>query len=880
MSTSAHSQHLYYHASCSRSPNSPRPSSRQLSRDSPKEPARQTPVSSLLHERLQKERQSESQKLASSRMNNESNNSLDKMSGVQKSPTRSVGLDISRPNSGAGGEPAARKGLGIKEMEHVVSSLHKQNFDLKLELYHRRERQTMLEENMETLRSEKCAAEELNNKLAEEVEKRDKAVEEAVAMIVTLEARIEELTKGNSHLGRRAEPQGLYSPPDVDYSSQGLAPAPEIIDPRWMDFDGRSINRMPSFLSDQSENTENLRNVYIGARGSLISLPRVSESALDMHTDPINGLSSPTLSVLSESSFVSVYGQKGQDLTLPSTIDEPLSLDGMSHDMGKQDSLGRLRVTGEARPVDSRTESPASRMHGSSQFQPIASLMGGSPLQKIEKMDPAYSPRRQTPQPTNRAMKPPPTSDGTKVAPSLGRRATLETKREALRRVITDTPGGVSLHESGMPPTPDTISSATLNRMKHSNDTLGNRSFSGGSERNGYPMEAADSKGVTPMSSSPVVVKPAHSHKQSHKSPVVHTSDPWSHLAREIQRPRSADESTVSHRREHRWSMDSADTENTFESSLDIWLRAGGGKAQADDRGSPDMFGFPGGSSMGSWGMNAIMGHGNDPKPEGHPVNGKQLEELFSVQQALFGTGPPSPPNRRSSLQARAGQNNNKAEQEQKPSQHEAVQKFFGRRPRHARRNSDDAQMRAGMKTPVQAQFFQPPKQSPNCSQKRQQTQYPPIAGQHGARNGLTRLWRRSFGAGASLPPADGPIPDNSEMPARDVPNAPQTQTSVSRNVALLDDDRSGATPPPIAREDRHVQGPGLDGDGYRCVNQNGKGEIQSPTVTEIQPIPQGAFDSSQQSEAGNLPSGSATGARRKWLPGFGRAGNLKVRTS
>ncbi|CAG9982646.1 unnamed protein product [Clonostachys byssicola] len=875
MSSSAHSQHLYYHASCSRSPNSPRPSSQQLSRDSPKEPARQTPVSSLLHERLQKERQSESAKLASSRLNNESNNSLDKMSNIQRSPTRSVGLDISRPNSGAGGgEPAARKGLGIKEMEHVVSSLHKQNFDLKLELYHRRERQTMLEENMETLRSEKCAAEELNNKLAEEVEKRDKAVEEAVAMIVTLEARIEELTKGNSHLGRLAEPQGLFSPPDVDYSSQGLAPAPEIIDPRWIDFDGRSINRMPSFLSDQSENTENLRNVYIGARGSLISLPRVSESALDMHSDPINGLSSPTLSVLSESSFVSVYGQKGQDLTLPSTIDEPLSLDGMTHDMGKQDGTGRLRVTTEARPVDSRTEGPTSRMHGSSQFQPIASIMGGSPLQKIEKMDPGYSPRRQTPQPTNRAMKPPPTSDGTKVAPLHGRRATLETKRETLRRVITDTPGGVSLHESGMPPTPDTISSATLNRMKHSNDTLGNRSFSGGSERNGYPMEAADNKGATPTNNSPAVVKPAHNHKLSHKSPVLHTVDPWSHLAREIQRPRSADESTVSHRRENRWSMDSADTENTFESSLDIWLRAGGGKAQADDRGgSPDMFGFPGGPSMGSWGMNAIMGHGNDQKTEGNHVDGKQLEELFSVQQALFGTGPPSPPNRRSSLQARAGQNNSKAEHEQKLSQHEAVQKFFGRRPRHARTNSDDAQMRAGMKTPVQAQFFQPPKQSPNCSQKRQQTQYPPIAGQHGARNGLTRLWRRSFGAGASLPPAEGPIPDNSEMPARDVPNAPQTQTSVSRNVALLDDDRSGATPPPIAREDRHVQGPGLDGDGY-------KGEIQSPTMTEIQPIPQGAFDSSQHSEAGNLPSGPATGARRKWLPGFGRAGNLKVRTS
>ncbi|VUC30310.1 unnamed protein product [Clonostachys rosea] len=876
MSTSAHPQHLYYHASCSKSPNSPRPSSRQLSRDSPKDPARQTPVSALLHERLQKERQSESQKLASSRMNNESNSSLDKMSGIQKSPTRSAGLDISRPNSGAGGEPGARKGLGIKEMEHVISSLHKQNFDLKLELYHRRERQTMLEENMETLRTEKCAAEELNNKLAEEVEKRDKAVEEAVAMIVTLEARIEELTRGNSHLGRRAEPQGLFSPPDTGYPPEGLAPAPEIIDPRWMEFDGRGINRMPSFLSDHSENTENLRNVYIGARGSLISLPRVSEGALDMPSDPMNGLSSPTLSVLSESSFVSVYGQKGQDLTLPSTIDEPLSLDGISHDMGKQDSLCRSRVTNEARPVDPRTESSASRMHGSSQFQPIASIMGGSPLQKIEKLDPAYSPRRQTPQPTNRALKAPPPSDGTKGAQSHGRRATLETKREALRRVITDTPGGVSLHESGMPPTPDTISSATLKRMKHSNDTLGNRSFSGGSERTGYLVEAENGKGVTPTNSSPAVVKPAPNHKQSHRSPVVHTNDPWSHHAREIQRPRSADESTVSHRREHRWSMDSADTENTFESSLDIWLRAGGGKTQADDRGSPDMFGIPAGPSLGSWGMNAIMGHGNDPTPEGHPVNGKQMEELFSVQQALFGTGPPSPPNRRSSLQARAGQNTNKAEQEQKSSQHEAVQKFFSRRPRHARRNSDDAQMRAGMKTPVQAHFFQPPKQSPISSQKRQQPQYPPITGQHGARNGLTRLWRRSFGTGASLPPAEDPVPGNSEMPVRDVPSAPQTQSSVSRNAALLDDDRSGATPPPIVREDRHGQGTPLDGDGYR----SGKGEIQSPTVTEMQSIPQGAFDSSQQPEIGSLPSGSATGARRKWLPAFGRAGNLKVRTS
>jgi chromosome segregation ATPase len=104
--------------------------------------------------------------------------------------------------------------MGIKEMEQVrrphlpvavlgsmanrshsqtVSTLHKQNFDLKLELYHRRERQTSLEDRVEALESEKGEVENLNDRLMEELEKRDKAVTEAVAMIIRLEAQVEEL---------------------------------------------------------------------------------------------------------------------------------------------------------------------------------------------------------------------------------------------------------------------------------------------------------------------------------------------------------------------------------------------------------------------------------------------------------------------------------------------------------------------------------------------------------------------------------------------------------------------------------------------------------------------------------------------------------------
>lgn len=44
------------------------------------------------------------------------------------------------------------KGLGIKEMDQTLSTLHRQNFDLKLEVYHRRERQNALEERHHSIR--------------------------------------------------------------------------------------------------------------------------------------------------------------------------------------------------------------------------------------------------------------------------------------------------------------------------------------------------------------------------------------------------------------------------------------------------------------------------------------------------------------------------------------------------------------------------------------------------------------------------------------------------------------------------------------------------------------------------------------------------------
>jgi phage shock protein A len=82
-------------------------------------------------------------------------------------------------------------------------------------LYHRRERQTALEDKVETLEREKSRVEETNDYLSQEMEKRDKAIEEAVTMIVHLEARLEQLSAQRSII-EQIEAEGQYAGPTFD----------------------------------------------------------------------------------------------------------------------------------------------------------------------------------------------------------------------------------------------------------------------------------------------------------------------------------------------------------------------------------------------------------------------------------------------------------------------------------------------------------------------------------------------------------------------------------------------------------------------------------------------------------------------------------------
>ncbi|KAI7535303.1 hypothetical protein KC331_g12097, partial [Hortaea werneckii] len=103
-----------------------------------------------------------------------------------------------RHGSDAGGSAyGMRRSLGVKDMDGQMDRLNKQNFALKLELDHRREQQSKLQEQVESMqeqveRSEQMQEEhaellKINTQLVEELERRDKAVEEAMDIICDLE---------------------------------------------------------------------------------------------------------------------------------------------------------------------------------------------------------------------------------------------------------------------------------------------------------------------------------------------------------------------------------------------------------------------------------------------------------------------------------------------------------------------------------------------------------------------------------------------------------------------------------------------------------------------------------------------------------------------
>ncbi|PHH70629.1 hypothetical protein CDD80_5884 [Ophiocordyceps camponoti-rufipedis] len=810
--SSSQSAHRLHHAT------SPRPASRAMALppqvDAP-DALRQPALSSFLQEKLQRERRAECEKLTTSPSlsRTEASGSVDGGRFFHNS------TDAARPRSSTGLElPKKKKGMGVKEMEQAVSNLHKQNFDLKLELFHRRERQSALEERIEALEADREKSLTVADRLVDELDKREKAVEEAVAMIVTLEAEVDRLV--------RQRIQGSDGPCNFcahRRTSSSDRPA------RYDDDDDtavatKSITRMPSFLSDRGDKTENLRNVYLGSRaGSSLSLPRVAEASSEAEGATAHALASPTLSVLSESSFVSVYGNKAQGSELasspPGYVDEPLVLDGfdagtdrfVSPDVSINTHQPRQRAASVGRVTS--LAKPPPRSSTAVPFQSLSSVMDyQSPLERLMRLDPSAC-----------------RDDWPKRSSPRAGQATKEEKREALRRVMTDAPGGVRLNDHGMPPTPDTISTSTLHRFKNSDETLATHDQT---PLGGALLPAADIRYATESSTGALLghnTPPTAGAGGKSRRPAGHRRQVSSGQQRpqSARGPRGADRQPGQNSH-NGWESDSELSDRrSLESSLDIWLRE---SAKPDKMGghiSPDLFSFP----QDAWACETAGG------ASGHAL------DLRSLRHQLFPwNGGPAPPDRSSSLRAEMGSNADGSS-------------VSAARPRH--RQSEDQQKSSDSQMPVSPQSPPPSQQQQQQQQNGEQKRYPPIAGHHGARAGLGRLFRRSLGGGPS--PAAAPSqPAEEEYLPMGVPS------SVHRNNAPLNGtgaDRSGATPPPIVLNPRQTPR---------------RAESPSEVVAEADPVAPPAVSQQQQQQQQEGAGSSSTGGRRKWLPQFGRPGSSR----
>lgn len=219
-----------------------------------------------------------------------------------------------------------------------MSKLKKQNFDLKLELFHRRQQNEALEAKLENLDNLQLENEELkhrNKDLLRELEFRDLAISEAVAIICEMEAKIEKMEpdpdpgQGDGNL--QNTPIAHHSQTS-DYQDQSLTirPPSELVpgDPPTITNAAKTVWRAPSFLKDNKKSTRALRGLYLADDNSAYDNPssfslsrpvsRFSgdENQHDLDLDS-STLNSPRLSMLSESSFLSVYGKDKQADSIP-----------------------------------------------------------------------------------------------------------------------------------------------------------------------------------------------------------------------------------------------------------------------------------------------------------------------------------------------------------------------------------------------------------------------------------------------------------------------------------------------------------------------------------------------------------------------------------
>ena len=166
-----------------------------------------------------------------------------------------------------------------------------------------------------------------------------------------------------------AETTSPSTPPPQEPKEDQLSPLPQRgLMPAWPDLSlpppSKAARRTPSFLHEEKPSTSALRSLYMTETNtSYISLNRAGSPQRDQDPDSYT-LNSPRLSMLSESSFVSVYGKSpkmqvghSQDLDIARTR-SPLNIGAQGPNAGIATSSPDASVK---RPHDQATKSPSER---------------------------------------------------------------------------------------------------------------------------------------------------------------------------------------------------------------------------------------------------------------------------------------------------------------------------------------------------------------------------------------------------------------------------------------------------------------------------------------------------------------------------------------
>ncbi|KAK8215374.1 hypothetical protein M8818_001995 [Zalaria obscura] len=422
------------------------------------------------------------------------------------------GLAVSMRSDSDTESGVSRKSMGARQTEEKLEKLNKENFDLKLELFHLRKKTASVQLANEKLLGRAEMAEKTNREavaiqeeLVAELEKRDRAVEEAVGIICAHEATIEEMRGkmvqlmedlggdtgycGSEVLELVQQPS---SPPDLPSTlastilpKTGLHVPERHCPPAASALQSRrigSLQRTPSFLLDKQPSTQALRAVFLAETRELQTVKSFNSLRSRIETDDghdkgLDVLMSPRLSVLSESSFPSIYNRsprKGDD----TKEEEPRQ----EFEMGREREVeeeervieGRYTREDSITRVNQWIESASPRSTPSKSQQllkPLSPrLQHRSPLQQTDHQ----SHQSQSYHSVETALAPPASLH---PQPNISAHRTGMQHQQQQQQQQPKTPLEAPQFASPlMPPTPDTVSTRMLRRSRESIDKTSQRS--------------------------------------------------------------------------------------------------------------------------------------------------------------------------------------------------------------------------------------------------------------------------------------------------------------------------------------------------------------------------------------------------------------------